>query len=311
MDEKDKIELRSEEVQEIMGEIPSWIIRRGIAILFVVVFVVLLGSYFFRYPEVASAEMILSNQIPVTELFSRTSGRINDLYVKNGDKVKTGMPLGVIENAAITKDVFVLKEYLLYYKDEPERLSYHLSENLWQLGDIHPSYMALASKLPNDRDYRAAWGELLAALKRWEMQYCFIAPKDGIVELQRLEPDNCHAETGKLFARIIPEEPGEWIGKVLLPIPESGKVDKGQRVIVRFVNYPDQEFGVIEGRVASLSKLPFEDNYEIDVLFPEGFSTNYKKTIKPFYGMKAQVEIIKDDLRLIDHFFQPLKKIIN
>ena len=42
-----EIELRSEEVQEVMGQIPAWIVRWGITILFIVVLVLLVGSYFF------------------------------------------------------------------------------------------------------------------------------------------------------------------------------------------------------------------------------------------------------------------------
>ncbi|MPQ48123.1 hypothetical protein GCQ56_14040 [Marinifilum sp. N1E240] len=52
MSEKtDKIELRSEKVRNIIGQIPSHIIRNGITILFVVVIILLTGSYFFRYPD--------------------------------------------------------------------------------------------------------------------------------------------------------------------------------------------------------------------------------------------------------------------
>ena len=46
-----EIELRSEEVQEVMGQIPAWIVRWGITILFIVVLALLVGSYFFRYPD--------------------------------------------------------------------------------------------------------------------------------------------------------------------------------------------------------------------------------------------------------------------
>ena len=39
-----EIELRSEEVQEVMGQIPAWIVRWGITILFIVVLVLLVGG---------------------------------------------------------------------------------------------------------------------------------------------------------------------------------------------------------------------------------------------------------------------------
>lgn len=45
------IELRSEEVQEVMNKVPPAILRYGIGILATIVFVLLIGSAFFRYPE--------------------------------------------------------------------------------------------------------------------------------------------------------------------------------------------------------------------------------------------------------------------
>lgn len=50
-EQKDNIELRSEKVRNIIGQVPSRIIRSGITTLFVVVMILLTGSYFFRYPD--------------------------------------------------------------------------------------------------------------------------------------------------------------------------------------------------------------------------------------------------------------------
>lgn len=38
------IELRSEEVQEVMGQVPAWIVRWGIRLLFLVVVTLLVGA---------------------------------------------------------------------------------------------------------------------------------------------------------------------------------------------------------------------------------------------------------------------------
>jgi len=40
------IELRSEEVQEVMGQVPAWIVRWGIRLLFLVVVTVAGGELF-------------------------------------------------------------------------------------------------------------------------------------------------------------------------------------------------------------------------------------------------------------------------
>ena len=50
-----EIELRSEEVQEVMSHVPVWILRWGITVLFCIVIILLIGSYLFKYPDVVEA----------------------------------------------------------------------------------------------------------------------------------------------------------------------------------------------------------------------------------------------------------------
>lgn len=148
-----EIELRSEEVQEVMGQIPTWIVRWGITILFIVVLALLVGSYFFRYPDVITTEMTLTSRHPVAEVVARSSGKINELYVFNGQEVKMGAPLAVVENPAKTEDVFRLKKLLARYQEQPERLSYYLLQDVWLLGDIQPAYRVWHERY-FCRDYR-------------------------------------------------------------------------------------------------------------------------------------------------------------
>ncbi|WP_370449602.1 MULTISPECIES: HlyD family efflux transporter periplasmic adaptor subunit [Parabacteroides] len=308
--ENKEIELRSEEVQEVMGQIPAWIVRWGITILFIVVLALLVGSYFFTYPDIVETEMTLTSREPVVEVVARSSGKISELYVSNGQEVKSGAPLAVIENTAKTDDVFRLKKLLARYKEEPERLNYYLLQDMWLLGDIQSAYMSLASKDISARDYRASVGQLLASIHSWEMAYCLMAPAEGKVQLLLQEAPNQYLSSGNIFARIVPKEGESWMGRALLPLQRSGKVKVGQRVIVRFTNFPDQEFGIVNGRLSSVSLVPSEDNYMIEIVFPDGLITNYGKSLPVFYEMKATAEIVTDDSRLIERFFQPLRKIL-
>ena len=49
-----KIELRSEKVRHIIGEIPSRIVRYGITIITFVILGLLVDAYFIPYPETIS-----------------------------------------------------------------------------------------------------------------------------------------------------------------------------------------------------------------------------------------------------------------
>ncbi len=50
MENQNNIELRSDKVRSIIGQIPPWIIRSGISVIFFVILVLLIGSYYFKYP---------------------------------------------------------------------------------------------------------------------------------------------------------------------------------------------------------------------------------------------------------------------
>ena len=56
-----KIELRSEKVRHIIGEIPSKIVRYGITIITIVILGLLVGAYFIPYPETISAKVQMTN----------------------------------------------------------------------------------------------------------------------------------------------------------------------------------------------------------------------------------------------------------
>ena len=60
-DEKD-IELRCEEVQEILTRPPHALIRWGITIFFGVLALLFIGGCFFKYPDIVSAEITITTE---------------------------------------------------------------------------------------------------------------------------------------------------------------------------------------------------------------------------------------------------------
>ena len=83
-----EIELRSEEVQEVMSHVPVWILRWGITVLFCIVIILLIGSYLFKYPDVVEAEITVSTQNPPAYVVARVAGRLEELCVENGAVVR-------------------------------------------------------------------------------------------------------------------------------------------------------------------------------------------------------------------------------
>lgn len=150
-----RVELRSEEVQEVMDRVPSWIIRCGITVLFTIVVILLAGSYWFKYPDVITSEVTISTQKPPAYILARASGRLEQLYVVNGQKVKQNTNLGVIENSANAEDVLALWETLRkwelcgYTLEEGEKLfssSGYARKNLGEIQAIYASFISALSE---------------------------------------------------------------------------------------------------------------------------------------------------------------------
>lgn len=95
----------SEEVQEIMGRVPHWILRCGIALIFFVILVLLVGSYFFRYPEKVTTEVHILPVVPPARIAAKAKGNFRDVFVHNGDTVQKGQILAIIEY--VTKEGFL------------------------------------------------------------------------------------------------------------------------------------------------------------------------------------------------------------
>ena len=112
MKEEDKIELRSEEFQEVLGAVPHWILRWGIIILAVFTLILLVGSAIFKYPDIIPAQITLTGARPPASIVAHSSGKLKELFVTDNQEVKTGDYLAVIDNPAKTEDIRFLKNYL-------------------------------------------------------------------------------------------------------------------------------------------------------------------------------------------------------
>ena len=81
------IELRSEEVQDILNRPPGWMIKWGNTVLIAMVIMALLLSYFIKYPDVIIGKATISTDIPPAFVVSNVNGRIGRVLKENGEKM--------------------------------------------------------------------------------------------------------------------------------------------------------------------------------------------------------------------------------
>ncbi len=152
-DKKDEIELRSDDVEDILGKVPGWITRNGMLMLFIVILVLLVGSWLFKIPEVKQAKIYVTSLRPPADIESRTNGKVEHLLVSDNEKVGEGKVLAVIENPADFEDVIRLKEILKQVElpaDTLPEIAFPVNGDA-ELGTIQPDY---ATFFKNYRQYR-------------------------------------------------------------------------------------------------------------------------------------------------------------
>jgi len=106
------VELKSNNVQEILGHVPVWIVRWGISLVTAIVLVVLTGSWFYQYPDIVRAPVMVTTENPPSPVVAKTNGKIIALFVSDTQNVEQGQTLAVIQNPADFEQVFQLNEKL-------------------------------------------------------------------------------------------------------------------------------------------------------------------------------------------------------
>ena len=430
IDRKALPELRSEEVQEVLGWVPPWILRSGITVLFLIVIVLFVGSWFYKYPDVIEAPLIVTSYNPPVQVIARVNGKIAQLLVADKQTVQASDYLAVIENPANINDAGKLKIQLALWHEmiRSGRLQFTPDElnRKYELGDMQASYLgfirsavnyrlftelnyfpqrisAIEEQISKQQQYyerllkqyevvqqqyvlahrqyerdstlhakkmipeaehdvsvnsflqsrhslessritldnaaiqtdqlrqsildlrlqeleksgqlqaeiKTGLDNLLNAFNTWEMAYVLKTPVDGTVDVSKYWNANQNITAGETVFTIIPEAPDELVGRAQLPIAGSGKVKTGQAVNVRFLNFPDTEYGIVRGVVSNISVVPSGDSYTLEIRFPNRLMTTYGTELPFCREMHATAEIITEDLRLLERLFMPLKKVFS
>jgi len=421
----EKLEIRSEQLRDILGQVPRWIVRFGTVVILVVLFLLIVGSAFLKYPDIIKAPIKLTTETPPAEIVANTSARIYRIFIMDNELVNENQVLAVFESAAQYDDVHVLSDLLGNSLNIDSLLNTNFPEDL-RLGTLQDSYALLQKRLReyNDfikldyykrkinsvnaeltkysllldrleekesiqkRDYdlavkqyrrdsvlfddqvisssqlekseaqkllklsawkstqtekassqidvsnlqqeilelelkfeensrtfeqglRESYEMIKGAIAQWEQTYLIKSPFEGQVSLTKIWSENQYVEKGEIVLTVLPREEGELIGKVMLSAKGAGKVNEGHRVVIQFDNYPYLEFGTVTGKIASISLVPTDELYAVEIrLDSTKLITNYNTVLSFQQNMPGTAEIITDQRSLLVRLIDPFRSAI-
>jgi multidrug resistance efflux pump len=148
--EKNYVELRSEDVQEILGTPPHWLVRWGTAIVLTGFLLMVLAAWFIRYPDVVEAPVVITTAVPPVDVVARVEGRIDTLLVKDKAATKNGDLLAVLQSTARFRDVQELDVLVAeWQRGGLDELRSVEPPRSFLLGDIQIVYADFVQQLEN------------------------------------------------------------------------------------------------------------------------------------------------------------------
>ena len=424
MPEDKDIELRSEEVHEILTRVPHWMIRWGNVLVLTLIVLLLVGSWLIKYPDIIKAEIVVTTATPPEKLVTRNSGKIEKIFLVDQSTVTKGTAICVIENSANYNDVFMLKNIIDTIHLEQFEFPFHILKTS-QLGDVEDSYAVFQKEYVNEqlnkklqpykvestaqsletiqlkerlnllisqkeinvgelelqkkeldryeilfskgiisaqdlekqrlqylqaqknyknllssisqlksslnelhrskqstiinedkenvileRNVLQSFFQLKKAVKDWELNYVLRSSISGKLSYLQIWKENQTVSVGENIFSIIPISSNDYIGKVKALAQNSGKLKIGQEVTIRLANYPDREYGVLKGKVKSISLTPDkEGNLLLDISLPNGLKTSYDKKLLFQQEMSGSAEIVTEDLCLLERILYQFRDV--
>lgn len=402
----------SEEVQDILGHIPRWIVRWGITLLFTTLLVIVVGSYFLKYPEkVVTPISITTHNAPAPVIVS-PGGRIEKWFIDEKQEVQKGDVIAQLESGDDLETILELEElvnregqldfdrwsyeksirslsafvyelliaqkshenllkseeasneveslereirqkqkYLaqiqkqrtvkerefelweknfvqdsIYYHDggygitkrdyENELLTYlgrkaafiqykasfiESDEAIIKLEQLRNSVSAnyLNNVGESEANLRSLRMNLNTAIQAWKQKYLIHSPVKGILARASYWSNNQLVKPGDLIATVIPDGEKEIYCRAKVSISALGRVKVGQKVIIKLDGFPYLQYGNVEGSVISISLVPVENQYILEIELPNGMITDYGEEIPLIQEMTGMAEILTKESRLI------------
>ncbi|MEA5259749.1 HlyD family efflux transporter periplasmic adaptor subunit [Arcicella aquatica] len=139
---KPKLELRSEEVNEILSKRPALIIRYGLTIIAFLGILGIVASWYIKYPEVIKGSVMITTELPPLKVIPKVSGRLQKLLVNPNQLVRQGDFIAEIENTTRLENRPILQTLSQQLKSYLQNTSLKVAfpSNTFTFGDLQIEY---------------------------------------------------------------------------------------------------------------------------------------------------------------------------
>ncbi|MNK00438.1 hypothetical protein D3C87_182230 [compost metagenome] len=425
-EEEISLELKSEPMNALLSDPPKWIVGSGSGMLLLVLFVILLLTWFIKYPDEVSGDITVTTSKAPIELSNQNYVQLKSLNVTEKQEVKRGDLIAQFDIQARSEDIFRAQTYLndlenlddrfpnqipefkrrlqlgtfqeqwarflslvrewntlhaenapakelcfiqqeIAFREQLQRITnrkirlseadYHLIEeqlagserlaeqhaiskqtlvqekrsqtqsmqaiegqkeqhvqNLITLNSLRKEKLRLENQARTEEfqkmaEIRISITALRSGFLNWEKNTLWIAPCSGKILFNKMLQVNRFYKANEASIILVPKGSGyQAIASVVST--GAGKLAVGQKAFIELIDYPKTEFGMLEGKVISMTQIDKEGKYEVKIRLKNQLQTTYNKLIPAKAQLKGKVKIITKEKRLLARFFEKLTDLV-
>lgn len=155
-----------------------------------------------------------------------------------------------------------------------------------------------------------AISQCINEIDTWILQYVLRAPIDGKLSFAGIVQESQNVIANQELFVVNPGNT-DFFGEVQIPQYNMGKIELGERTLIKLRSYPFEQYGMIRGKLTYVSEVAFQDSLFIAKISFEHFENkDAKRKIVLKNGMQGEAEIITEESSLLQRFLRNLTKII-
>jgi multidrug efflux pump subunit AcrA (membrane-fusion protein) len=152
---------------------------------------------------------------------------------------------------------------------------------------------------------------LLNEISAWEDKNLIISPVAGRLSYNQVWGEHQNVEEGEVVFTIVPYMRKDLLGKCIVPVQNSGQIDRGQKVYLKLDNYPYREWGMIKASVKSISEVPSRAEVPAYIVYldVDSLVTSYGKELILHQELIGTAEIVLEEVTLLKRIFYQFRQL--
>jgi hypothetical protein len=317
------LETRSPEIQEVVGKMPSWIIRRGLVIITLFIIAISTVAYLVKYPDKIAVKVMINNSNAPVILKSNRNFQIDTFLVSDNALVKSTELIAFFKSDINIENLNSLDSTLQSIQRliSPDQISKINFDTSYRLSDIQSSYNDLiiavnnykkikGVSIPEQLNYQQKLIDNFRALQykinEWKTNNIISSPIDGKVVYLKPLKNGYYTHVDEEILAITPIIDGIIHVSGKISARDYDKVRVNQSILITVDGFPVSEYGYILAKIKKVSNININNEYIIDIDLVNGFSTTRKKilpTLNSFQGI-GEIQIAEKSVvdRILENF---------